>query len=63
MFNNGDGPVPVGAWRLRGAYTSDEIPQPGHHRTGLALGEPLPVLSAYRAAPPMMRHGAAVVTP
>lgn len=55
VFNNGDGAVPVGAWRLRGAFASEKIPQPGHHRTGLALGEPLPVLAAYRELPSLRR--------
>jgi hypothetical protein len=45
----------LGVTGLRGAFTSDEAPQPGHHRTGLALGEPLPVLAAYRDPPPLRR--------
>jgi hypothetical protein len=59
VFNNGDGPEPVGAWRLRGAYASDEAPMPGHHRTALSLGEPLPVLAAYRT-PPSLRRGVGI---
>ena len=57
VFNFGDGgpAEPVGAWRLRGAYASDEAPQPGHHRTGLDLGEPMPILAAYREPPPLRR--------
>jgi hypothetical protein len=51
---------PLGAWRLRGAFVSDEAPKPGHHRTSLALGEQLPVLPLYREPPPL-RQGVAVV--
>lgn len=63
MWNNGDaGPAePVGACRLRGAYTSTEAPEPGHYRTALDLGDALPVLPAYRN-PPVLRRGVAVVT-
>lgn len=50
---------PVGAWRLRGAFPTDETyivsqgsPRP---RIGLALGDPLPILSAYRDVPPLRR--------
>ncbi len=60
VFNFGDGgpAEPVGAWRLRGAYASAQPPEPGHHRTALALGEPMPILAAY-SQPPSLRRGVA----
>jgi hypothetical protein len=50
---------PVGAWRLRGAFPTDEtyvVSQGGTRpRIGLALGDPLPILSAYRDVPALRR--------
>ncbi|WP_331770740.1 hypothetical protein OG948_44640 (plasmid) [Embleya sp. NBC_00888] len=55
---------PVAAWRLRGAFPTDETYAVSNgdtrSRTGLALGEALPVLSAYRSGVPALRRGVAV---
>jgi hypothetical protein len=55
---------PVAAWRLRGAFATDETYAMSdgstRYRTGLGLGEPLPILPAYRAAVPPLRRGVAV---
>lgn len=55
---------PVAAWRLRGAFPTDEtyLVTGGdtRYRTGLALGEPLPILPAYRTGAPTLRRGVAV---
>ncbi len=58
--------APVAAWVLRGAYPApsevysmaDGSTRP---RVALSLGEPLPVLDAYRTAMPNLRRGCAVV--
>jgi hypothetical protein len=50
---------PVGAWRLRGAFPTDEtyVVSRGETRPriGLALGDPLPILPAYRDVPALRR--------
>jgi hypothetical protein len=52
---------PIGAWRLRGAFPTDETwsttggPRP---RIGLSLGELLPVLPEYRDVPALRRGSA-----
>ena len=55
---------PVAAWRLRATFATDETYAMSdgstRPRTGLALGEPLPVLPAYRTAVPPLRRGVAV---
>jgi len=55
---------PVAAWRLRATFPTDETYAMSdgstRPRTGLALGEPLPVLPAYRDAVPPLRRGVAV---
>ena len=52
--------APIGAWVLKGAYKSTEKPKsPGHLRTGLVLGDALPVLDGYWSYP-SLRHGVAV---
>jgi hypothetical protein len=55
--------LPIAAWRLRGAFATDETyivsgsPRP---RVGLSLGDPLPILRSYLEVPPL-RRGVAVV--
>ncbi|GHE14803.1 hypothetical protein [Streptomyces alanosinicus] len=55
---------PVAAWRLRGAFSTDETYAVSdgstRNRTGLALGEPLPILPEYRSSVPVLRRGVAV---
>jgi len=55
---------PVAAWRLRGAFATDETyagsDGSSRYRTGLALGDPLPVLPVYRTGVPPLRRGVAV---
>jgi hypothetical protein len=57
---------PVAAWRLRGAFATNETyassDGSSRYRTGLALGDPLPVLPAYRTGIPQLRRGVAVAT-
>lgn len=54
---------PVAAWRLRGAFATDEIYNLSNGdtrpRVALSLGDPLPILSAYRDVP-VLRRGARV---
>lgn len=50
---------PIAAWRLRGAYASDETYHNGERvRVALSLGPALPILPAY-AAIPALRRGVA----
>jgi len=52
---------PVAAWRLRGAYPTDETYIVGtstRPRVGLSLGDPLPLLPEYFDMP-ALRHGVA----
>jgi hypothetical protein len=51
--------APIAAWTLKGAFKSTEVHKPGHHRTGLILGDTLPVLDEYWDYP-SLRHGVAV---
>ena len=51
--------APIGAWELKGAFRSTEAHPAGHHRTGLVLGDALPVLDEYWNYP-SLRHGVAV---
>ncbi|MER7983357.1 hypothetical protein [Streptomyces sp. NPDC095817] len=57
---------PVAAWRLRGAFPTDETyavsDGSSRDRTGLALGEALPILPAYRSGLPHLRRGVAVAS-
>lgn len=57
---------PVAAWRLRGAYPTEETYQLSNgdrrFRIGLALGDPLPVLEKYCDAAPPMRRGVMLVS-
>jgi len=50
---------PVAAWRLRGAFPTDETYAVSEAATspriGLALGDALPILSAYRDVPALRR--------
>ncbi len=52
---------PVAAWRLRGAFATDETYNLSNGdtrpRVALSLGDPLPILSAYRPVP-ILRRGA-----
>ena len=54
---------PRAAWRVRGAFTTDETytlsSGDSRPRIGLSLGDPLQILGAYYD-PPGMRHGVAV---
>ena len=54
----------IAAWRLRGAYPTDETylvsGSATRPRIALSLGEPLPVLAEYQVNP-SLRHGLAVV--
>lgn len=52
---------PVAAWRLRGAFYAEETWGDGHRRVALSLGDPLPILPAYRNVP-MLRAGVALAT-
>lgn len=51
---------PVGAWRVRGAYPTDESFRLSNGderpRVGLSLGDPLPILPEYLDVP-LMRRG------
>lgn len=55
---------PVAAWRLRGVFPTDETYAVSdgspRNRVGLALGEALPILPAYRSGVPPLRRGVAV---
>lgn len=55
---------PVAAWRLRGAFPTDEtyrvVGDKTSPRIGLSLGDPIPVLEQYQP-PASMRRGVAVV--
>jgi hypothetical protein len=50
---------PVAAWRLRGAFPTAELYEVTKGRTsprvGLSLGDPLPILPAYREVPGLRR--------
>ncbi len=53
--------APLAAWRIRGAFATDENYEVGgttRARVGLSLGDPLPILPAYGAVP-SLRHGVA----
>lgn len=56
---------PVAAWRIRGAYPTEETYQLSNgdrrFRIGLALGDALPVLEKYMDAAPPMRRGVMLV--
>ncbi len=56
--------APVGAWRLRGAYATKETYRLSNGderpRTGLSLGDTLPILAAYFDVP-VLRRGVADV--
>ena len=57
-----DGDCALGAWRLRGAYPTDERYYHGERpRIALALGEALPVLRDYHDVPGLRRGCATAV--
>jgi hypothetical protein len=55
--------APVAAWRLRGAFVTDQTyllaTGDTRPRIGLGLGDPMPILSAYNDVP-SLRHGVGV---
>ncbi len=56
--------LPVAAWRLRGAFATDETyllsDGSARPRVGLSLGDPLPIQKSYLDVP-ALRRGVAVV--